>query len=324
MQSTADIADRKHPADGKHPVDNASQAGTVIPAFNVPYLPMVAPVIRAVVDQDSFALIETARLEWKKFESRGPAAVLEEFVKWNDPDYVRLHLDHVPVIDEDNRQVDYLSIIREAIELGYQSVMVDGSRLNLEGNIEATRQVVEMAHEAGIPCEAELGAVLGHEAGPLPPYEELFESGRGFTDVKEAQRFVRETGCDWLSVAIGNVHGAVSGALRDRKKVAARLNLDHLDTLRQATGIPLVLHGGSGVQREYLLAAIKKGIAKVNVGTEIRQAYEAALRGSGSVVAAQDAVYERTSWLIRDYFGLAGTRKLVAGQTSEPPREGAQ
>jgi fructose-bisphosphate aldolase class II len=318
MQSTADIAD------GKHPVDSASQAGTVIPAFNVPYLPMVAPVIRAVVDQDSFALIETARLEWKKFESRGPAAVLEEFMKWNEPDYVRLHLDHVPVIDEDNRQVDYLSIIQEAIELGYQSVMVDGSRLDLEGNIEATRQVVEMAHGAGIPCEAELGAVLGHEAGPLPPYEELFESGRGFTDVKEAQRFVRETGCDWLSVAIGNIHGAVSGALRDRKKVTARLNLDHLDKLRQATGIPLVLHGGSGVQREYLLAAIRKGIAKVNVGTEIRQAYEAALRGSGSVAAAQDAVYERTSGLIRDYFSLSGTRKLVAGQTSEPPREGAQ
>jgi fructose-bisphosphate aldolase class II len=277
-----------------------------------------------VMDQDSFALIETARLEWKKFESRGPAAVLEEFVKWNDPDYVRLHLDHVPVIDEDNRQVDYLSIIREAIELGYQSVMVDGSRLDLEGNIEATRQVVEMAHEASIPCEAELGAVLGHEAGPLPPYEELFESGRGFTDVKEAHRFVRETGCDWLSVAIGNVHGAVSGALRDRKKITARLNLDHLDKLRQATGIPLVLHGGSGVQREYLLAAIKKGIAKVNVGTEIRQAYEAALRESGRVAAAQDAVYERTSWLIRDYFSLAGTRKLVAVQSSEPPREGAQ
>lgn len=321
MQSTADIADREHPADGNHPVDNASQAGTVIPAFNVPYLPMVAPVIRAVVDQDSFALIETARLEWKKFESRGAAAVLEEFTKWNEPDYVRLHLDHVPVIDEDNRQVDYLSIIREAIELGYQSVMVDGSRLDLEGNIEATQQVVEMAHGAGIPCEAELGAVLGHEAGPLPPYEELFESGRGFTDVKEAQRFVRETGCDWLSVAIGNVHGAVSGALRDRKKVAARLNLDHLDRLRQATGIPLVLHGGSGVQREYLLAAIRKGIAKVNVGTEIRQAYEAALRGSGSVAAAQDAVYERTSWLIRDYFGLAGTRSLVTGQASSTMKE---
>jgi ketose-bisphosphate aldolase len=301
LQSTADV------------VNNARKAGVVIPAFNVPYLPMVEPVIRAVVAQDSFALIETARLEWIRFEAQGPAAVMEEFMKWNEPDYVRIHLDHVPVIDEDNQRVDYLSIIQEAIELGYQSVMVDGSRLDLEENIKATRQVVEMAHQAGIPCEAELGAVLGHEAGPLPPYEELFESGLGFTDVEEAERFVQETDCDWLSVAIGNIHGAVSGALKDKRKVEARLNLDHLERLRQATGIPLVLHGGSGVKREYLLAAIKKGIAKVNIGTEIRQAYELALRESGSVAAAQDAVYERTCWLIRDYFGLAKTRGLVVG-----------
>jgi ketose-bisphosphate aldolase len=299
MQSTADV------------INNAHKAGVAIPAFNIPYLPMVKPVIQAVVDQDSYALIAVARLEWIKFESQSPAAVMEEFMKWNEPGYVRLHLDHVPVIDEDNLKVDYLSIIREAIELGYQSVMVDGSRLGLEENIEATRQVTEMAHKAGIPCEAELGAVLGHEAGPLPPYEELFESGRGFTDVREAKRFVQETGCDWLSVAIGNIHGAVSGVLKDKKKVEARLNLDHLEKLRQATGIPLVLHGGSGVRREFLLAAIKKGITKVNIGTEIRQAYESALGESGSVATAQDAVYERTCWLIRDYFGLAGARKLV-------------
>jgi fructose/tagatose bisphosphate aldolase len=135
----------------------------------------------------------------------------------------------------------------------------------------------------------------------------------GFTGVQEAERFVRETGCDWLSVAIGNIHGAVSGALRDQKKVEARLNLDHLEKLQRATGIPLVLHGGSGVKREYMLAAVKKGIAKVNVGTEIRQAYEVALRQTGSVTAAQDAVYERTCWVLRDYFGLAGTRKLLVG-----------
>lgn len=301
MQDTADI------------INNAVRAGVVIPAFNVPYLPMIKPVIWAVVDQDCFALIEVARLEWIKFEAGGPAAVMAEFMKWNEPDYVRIHLDHVPVIDEDNQRVDFLAIIREAIELGYHSVMVDGSRLDLEGNIETTRQVVDLAHEAGIPCEAELGAVLGHEAGPLPPYEDLFESGLGFTDVKEAERFVRETGCDWLSVAIGNIHGAVSGVLKDEKKVEARLNLNHLDRLREATGIPLVLHGGSGVKREYLLAVIKKGIAKVNIGTEIRQAYESALRESGSVAAAQDAVYDRTCWLIRDYFDLAGTRRLVGG-----------
>ena len=299
MKSTAEI------------VTNALKAGLTVPAFNVPHLPMTEPVIRAAVDQDAFALIATARLEWFKFEARGPAAVMEEFARWNQPEQVRLHLDHVPVIDEDDLGVDYLPVIREAIELGFGSVMVDGSRLELAGNIAATRQVVEMAHQAGIPCEAELGAVLGHEAGPPPPYEELFASGLGFTDVGEAQHFVQETGCDWLSVAICNIHGAVSGVLKDQKKVQARLNLEHLEKLHRATGIPLVLHGGSGVKREDLLAAVKKGIAKVNVGTEIRQAYESALKTSGSVATAQDAVYERTCWLIKEYFGLAGTRSLV-------------
>lgn len=301
MQNTGDI------------INHALEAGLTVPAFNVPYLPMVEPVIRAVVDQDCFALIAVARLEWIKFQAQSLAAVIKEFTKWCEPDHVRIHLDHVPVIDEDNLEVDYLSIIREAIQLGYQSVMVDGSRLDLDANIAATRSVAEMAHEAGIPCEAELGAVLGHEAGPLPPYEELFDSGRGFTDVQEARRFVQETGCDWLSVAIGSVHGAISGALKDKKKVEAKLNMDHLEKLHQATGIPLVLHGGSGVKQEYLLGAVKKGIAKVNVGTEIRQTYESALRESGSLPTAQDAVYERTCWLLRDYFGLAGTRRSVVG-----------
>ncbi len=294
-------------------MNNAMKAGLTIPAFNVPYLPMIEPVIRAVVDQDCFSLIAVARLEWIKFEAQGPAAVMKEFLRWDQPEHVRIHLDHVPVIDEDNLEVDYLSIIREAIQLGYQSVMVDGSRLDLQGNIEASRRVAEMAHEAGVPCEAELGAVMGHEAGPPPPYEELFESGMGFTDVKEAERFVQETDCDWLSVAVGSIHGAVSGVLKDKKKVEARLNLEHLEKLHEVTGIPLVLHGGSGVKQEYLLAAIKKGITKVNVGTEIRQTYETELRESGSVAAAQDAVYERTGWLIKDYFGLAGTRSLVVG-----------
>lgn len=294
-----------------HIVNRAWRAGLVIPAFNVPHLPMVEPVIRAVVEQDAVALIETARLEWRKFGSVGPTAVAAEFGKWANADHVALHLDHVPVIDEDDLLVDYPPIFQEAIALGYGSVMVDGSRLDLAGNIAATRQVVEMAHAAGIPCEAELGAVLGHEAGPLPPYEELFASGKGFTDVAEAQRFVRETGCDWLSVAVGTVHGAISAALKDQKKVEARLNLERLEQLGQATGIPLVLHGGSGVNRQCLLDGVKRGIAKVNVGAEIRQTYELTLRESGSVPAAQDAVYRRTAWLITDYFGMAGAKNVM-------------
>jgi fructose-bisphosphate aldolase, class II len=292
-------------------VRRAWKAGIAIPAFNVPYLPMLEPVVRAVVDQDAVALIETARIEWQKFECYGPAAVREAFARFDNPAHVRLHLDHVPVVDEDDQEVDFLPIIRHAIALGYDSVMVDGSKLDLEENIAATREAVLLAHEAGIPCEAELGAILREGAGPLPPYEELFESGIGFTDVAQATRFVKETGCDWLSVACGNLHGAVSKAAKDLKKTEARLNIEHLARLRDATGVPLVLHGGSGVQREYLLAAVKEGIAKINVATEIRQAFEQGLRTGGGLDAGKDAVYERTVWLLRDYFAVAGSRRLL-------------
>ena len=300
--------------DSKQAVLNAWKAGLMVPSFNIPYLPMVEPVVRAVADTDSFAFLAVARLEWIKFEAQGLVPVFDEYRKWEREEYVRLHLDHVPVIDEDQVSVDYEGILGEAARLGYHSLMVDGSRLSLNENIAATRKAVAIAHGAGIPCEAELGAVLGHEAGPPPPYEEIFESGKGFTDVEEAATFVRESGCDWLSVAIGNIHGAVSGALRDQKKVAARLNIDHLKKLRDAAQIPLVLHGGSGIQISYVLESIRNGIAKVNVGTEIRQAYEVALRESQSVSAAQEATYRRTSELIRDDFHLAGTRGTVTGE----------
>lgn len=294
----------------------AYETGLVVPAFNVPHLPMVQPIIEAVVNQDSFALLEVARLEWTKFESKSMAAVQQEFSRWAQPEHVRLHLDHIPVIDEDNQRVDYPALIREALDLGYSSVMVDGSRLSLEENIAATRQVADLAHQVGVPCEAELGAILGHEAGPPPPYEELFASGRGFTDVDECARFVQESGCDWLSVAIGNIHGAVSGALKDQKKVEARLNLEHLQRLSQAAGIPLVLHGGSGIKREYVLGAIKHGIAKINVGTEIRQAYEQELRQSQDIAAAQRAVYDRTAWLLKEFFELTGSRQRLNPPTA--------
>ncbi|HSM57534.1 MAG TPA: class II fructose-bisphosphate aldolase [Candidatus Sulfomarinibacteraceae bacterium] len=297
-------------------VEKAAKAGVAIPAFNIPYLPMLAPVVRAVVDLNSFALVETARLEWLKFEAGGPEAVADEFFRWQNPAHVRLHLDHIPVIDEDGQRVDYLSIIQRAINLGYHSVMVDGSRLPLEENIDSTRQVATIAHRNGIPCEAELGAVFGHESGPLPPYEELFASGRGFTKVDEARRFVAETGCDWLSIAVGNIHGAISEGYKDQQKPTARLDLVHLERLFQATGVPLVFHGGTGIPWEYVLSAFNKGIAKINIATEIRQVYEHTWHATEKIGAAQDAVYERTRWLIKDYFGLENLREQVATEAS--------
>ncbi len=308
---TAILIEKYSSNDIKEIMNRACQKGIAIPAFNIPYLPMIEPVVCAVVDENSFALVEVARLEWIKFESKSTKAVMDEYLKWQNSDHTRIHLDHIPVIDEDGLKVDYLSIIKEAVEFGYQSVMVDGSRLSLEENIAATKQVAEIAHQADIACEAELGAVLGHEAGPLPPYEELYNSGKGFTDIQEAKRFVKETECDWLSVAIGNVHGNISKAMKNRKKIQAKLNLAHLDKLHLETRIPLVLHGGSGVQKEYVSKAIKKGIAKINIGTDIRQSYESAYNTSGKLKTAQEAVYERTKWIIRDYFNLTNSKQLL-------------
>lgn len=279
----------------------------VIPAFNVPYLPMIKPIVDTLKGFGCFGLVEVARPDVEKFEARSFKAVADEFNKYADRNFARLHQDHIPVIDEDWQKVDWRSLIQEALNLNYGSVMVDGSRLPLEENIRVTRTVVDMAHAEGVPVEAELGAVLGHEKGPLPPYEELFSSGKGFTRVDDAKRFVEETKVNWLSVAIGNIHGAIAGDAKSKKKVEARLNIDHLRKLSEAVGIPLVLHGGSGIKQESVLSAIQNGITKINVGTVLRQAYEKNLKKGGNVYIAQDAVRKEVGSLIKGYYYIRGS-----------------
>jgi len=279
-------------------ISRAWQKRLAVPSFNIPYLPMMEPVINALHDAGSFGLIAVARLEWIKFQALGLKAIADEYQRLKQEKFTRLHLDHVPVMDEDHKSVDYESIISEAIDLGYDSVMVDGSRLPFKENVTATKKIVQMAHSAGVPAEAELGAVLGHESGPLPSYDELFTSGRGFTDLTEAERFVTETDVDWLSVAIGNIHGAISGAAKNAKKVEARLNIDRLCQIREAVNIPLVLHGGSGIKQSAILEGIRNGIAKINIGTTIRQVYEQNI--ANGIKAAQEAVYRATIQLLNN------------------------
>jgi len=290
----------------------ALNAGTVIPAFNIPYLPMMKPVVKALADTKTFGLIQVARLEWIKFKSQSLQAIRDEYNGCKDERYTRLHLDHMPAIDEDLLTIDYEREIAEAIALGYESVMVDGSRLSLDENIAATATVARMSHEAGIPAEGELGAVMGHESGPMPPYDELFESGKGFTAIDEAVRFVKETQIDWLSVAIGNIHGAISAAARQQKKAAARLDLDHLSALRDATGIPLVLHGGTGIKKEFILESFKRGIAKINIATAIRQPYEQYIGESED--KATQGVYDATVQLVTEEFEIAGSADIINPQ----------
>jgi len=190
--------------------------------------------------------------------------------------------------------------------------MIDGSRLSLEENIRSTADVVRMAHLTGVLVEAELGAVMGHETGPMPPYEEIFEKKIGFTKPEEAARFVKETGVDLLSISCGSIHGAISGLAKDQAKVPAKIDIQHLKKLREAASVPLVLHGGSGIQKAYVLEAIKNGITKINIGTEIRQAYEQTMaKTNNDVKAGQAAVTRKVKELVIDSFGIKDSASLL-------------
>jgi fructose-bisphosphate aldolase class II len=295
---------------------NAQSEKTIIPAFNIPYLPMVEAVVKAIVDENSVGMIMVARLEWIKFKSESLEAVAEEYFKYHDDSHTMLHLDHVPVIDEDQQRVDYMPVFERAAAAGYQSIMIDGSRLPLDENILVTRQAAEFAHKNNMACEAELGAVAGHEKTGLDiSYEELFRTRRGFTKLDEAARFARESEADWLSVAAGSIHGAVAESVRKQKKPEARLDIEHIANLSKATdGIPLVLHGGSGIHQEYILKAAENGIAKINIGTEIRQAYEFSMDETmNDVDAAKEAVYQKTRHIINSFLQISGLRDRIGG-----------
>lgn len=297
-------------------IKRAIEHKTIIPAFNIPYLPMVKPVVQAIVDENSIAMVQVARLEWEKFESKSPEAVAEEYAKYSKPEYTLLHLDHVPVIDEDNQEVNYYPIFERAIKSGFQSVMIDGSRLPLEENIAVTKRVSDLAHQFGVAVEAELGAVAGHGSDGIGmSYEELFQTKKGFTDPLEAKRFAAESGCDWLSIAAGSIHGAIAENIRKQKKPETRLDIDHIATLWEITGkIPLVLHGGTGIKQEYILSAMQNGICKINIAANIRQPYEFALEEKpNDIEYARQQVYEHTRWVIREFLKASDNKTILFG-----------
>ena len=293
-------------------IKKARMIGKCIPAFNIPHIPMVKPIVQAIVDENSVAMLQVARVEWEKMQAESLERVAEEYEKYKNDEHTLLHLDHIPVIDEDYKPVLYMRLIERAIIAGYQSIMIDGSRLDLNGNIEKTAEAAAAAHAAGIPCEAELGAVMGHESKELPPYEQIFAEKIGFTKIEEAVRFVEESGCDWLSVAVGNIHGAVAELVRNQKKPEAKLDVQHIESLFQAVKIPLVLHGGSGIRHQYILDAVKAGIAKINVGTELRQTYEFALEErANDIEYAREKVYAATREYIANYLKNTDLRALL-------------
>ena len=279
---------------------NALRNGKVIPSFCISYLPMMEPIVRACRDANSLGQIAVARADWIRFGADSVKAVHEEYQRHEVPWFVTLHLDHIPVV-EDGVPIDYESIIGEAISLGFGSVMIDGSMLPLEENIDVIRKIVEMAHPSGVTVEGELGAVIGYGGIPMS-YEELFATRLGFTDLEQTHQLVAETSVDWLSVAVGNVHGALTDDKRSLQKITARLDIDHLKRIFDAVHIPLVLHGGTGIPKSYLGEAVRNGIAKINIATAVRQPYEANCRKS--IEAAQEAVYDAAYRVLTEELGM--------------------
>ena len=172
------------------------------------------------------------------------------------------HLDHGASIDE----------CRAAVDAGFSSVMIDGSRLPLAQNIALTAAVAALAHAAGLSCEGEVGFV-GYAGG----------AASAGTDPAGAARFARETGVDAMAISVGNLHL--------QQQSGGGLDLTRLRAIEAVTTVPLVIHGGSGVplaQRGALAATSR--IAKFNIGTELRMVFGAALRGA---IANDPAMFDR-------------------------------
>ena len=152
-----------------------------------------------------------------------------------------------------------LEVVRECIDNGFTSVMIDGSRLPYEDNVAITRQVVEYAHPRGVSVEAELGRVAGKEDDLEVAAHEAF-----LTDPEQAVDFIHQTNIDVLAPAIGTAHGLYRGE--------PKLDLDRLREIKERVDVPLVLHGGSDLSVEMLHKVIQCGISKINIGTDLKYA----------------------------------------------------
>ena len=218
-------------------------------AFSVANLEMVQGVCRAAEKTKTPVILQIAqgRLGTSPLHLIGPA-MMAAARSAKVP--VAVHLDHGLTDD----------CITEAMDLGFTSVMFDGSHLPLEENIEKTGKLVSAAHGRGVQVEAEIGRVGRSESGEDSPI--------AYSDPTEALRFIRETGVDALAVAIGNVHGIYTGA--------PNLRFDILRQIHEKTDTPLVLHGGTGITPADFRQAIAHGIRKINIATATFHAAAAA------------------------------------------------
>lgn len=231
----------------------AQQEHYAVGAFNTSDLEITKGIIEAASEMNSPIILQTSEGEIKHAGKEIFFDAMKTFSeKCKVP--VNLNLDHGKSFE----------MCKWAVDTGYNSVMIDGSKLSLEENIKLTKQVVDYAHERSVVVEGEIGLV------PTPSKGEDVNILKA--DPNECKKFVEETGVDFLAVGIGNVHG--------ENKRNPVLDFERLKEIKAVINVPLVLHGGSGISNMDIKKAVSMGICKINVNTELRQAFVKSLRES--------------------------------------------
>ena len=227
-------------------VARALAEGRAVVGANVSTIQMVRGVVRAAEQTRRPVLVQFNRSGLALIGGADLAARAVHQVAEDSEAEIGLHLDHADTLDE-------LSL---AINAGFGSVMIDGSILAFDQHLTLAREAKGLVQWSRLPLEAELGHVAGDEAG-------VTIGEASWTDPNAAVQFVESTGVDWLAVAVGNTHGGPP---------LGGLQVDRLRAIRDRVAIPLVLHGASGLAEAELSAAVKLGVAKINVGTTLHRA----------------------------------------------------
>lgn len=221
-----------------------------VPAFNMSNNMLLRGVIEVSEEANSPVIFAIHPDELAFVRPAFIKAAIEEANKTSLP--VCIHLDHGSTIKQ----------IMEAIQCGFTSVMIDASTLPLEQNIAISKQVVTLAHAVNVSVEGELGTI-----GTTSPQAEAGTEDIIYVNPDDVETYVRSTGVDTLAVAIGTAHGLYP---KDRKP---ELRLDLLNEITARVDIPLVLHGGSGNPDEEIAIAVKCGINKINISSDIKNAF---------------------------------------------------
>jgi fructose-bisphosphate aldolase class II len=221
-----------------------------VPAFNISSNMLLKGVIEASEEKRSPVIVAIHPDELSFVRPSFVASVKEEAIKATVP--VCIHLDHGSTLGH----------IMEAIRVGFTSVMIDGSTYPLEENIEISKAVVDLAHTVNVSVEGELGTI-----GTTGPEAEAGTEEIIYVNPADVEIFVQATGVDTLAIAIGTSHGIYP---KDKKP---ELKLDLLKEIKSKVNIPLVLHGGSANPDEEIAAAVKLGINKINISSDIKDAF---------------------------------------------------